>query len=269
MRAAWMLLAPLALTGCGRCGDEDACTVDLGRYFAVLPEGWDGESDLPVVLLAHGYEGSPEGYLRAPGIMDPSSERGVLLILPEGADATWSVRNTGLEENQRDEMAFVDEVLDDVESRWPVDVDRVYATGFSLGGSLVYDLACQRGDRFAAAAPTSGGFWEPLPDDCPSDPIPICHIHGENDLTWPIEGGRELAESGNVGTHASIADDVAFWRAHNECDDVTEDRSMDPLTCTVWTGCEAEVGACTHTGGHEQFDGWIERELDWLLAFSR
>lgn len=66
-------------------------------------------------------------------------------------------------------------------------------------------------------------------------------------------------------------DDVKFWRAHNGCSDVSEDRSAGVLTCTVWKDCDAgaEVGFCTHDGGHERFDGWIERELEWLLTFSK
>lgn len=193
MRTLW-LAAAAALPACGDgpCGEEEACEVDAGRYYAVAPAGWDGETKLPVLVLAHGYQGSPEGFLRSPGVTGPASDFGVLLVLPEGMDATWSVSNTGLIENGRDEVAFIGAVLDDVETRWPVDTSRVYMSGFSLGASLTYDIACQMGDRFAAAAPTAGGLWDPMPATCPSAPLPLCHIHGNNDITWPIEGGRRL-----------------------------------------------------------------------------
>ncbi|MFT5682160.1 MAG: polyhydroxybutyrate depolymerase [Myxococcota bacterium] len=263
----WILM----LTGCQKCDIGEACRVDDGRYFVMSPTGWDGEQPLPMLLHAHGWGGSPEVYLDRADIQATLDTHQILLVLPEGKDATWSIDHMGLVGNGRSEVAFIDDVLADAQSRWPIDDSRIYVSGFSLGASLVYTLACERGDVFAAAAPVSGGFWMPLPESCSAPTIPICHIHGNNDPTWPIEGGRVLALGPEEGTHASVEDDVAFWRTHNACTETAIERTADVLTCTTWSECEDDVFVelCTHGGGHEQFENFLEREVEWMMQYSR
>lgn len=223
------------------------------------------------MLHAHGLGGTPESYLERADIQRTVDTHRILLVLPEGRDETWSIDHMGLVGNDRAELDFIDAVLADVQSRWAIDSRRMYVSGFSLGASPVYTLACERGDVFAAAAPVSGGFWEPIPDTCSAPSIPVCHIHGENDPTWPIEGGRVLKQGGEEGTHASAEDDVAFWRTHNQCGETTTYRAADVLTCTTWTDCAdgVFVELSTHGGGHTEFQDFLEREVEWMMEYSR
>ena len=59
----------------------------------------------------------------------------------------------------RDEGAFARAVLDDLAQRYAVDRKRVLMTGFSRGGSMVWDIACHDPAGFAAFAPAAGAFW--------------------------------------------------------------------------------------------------------------
>ncbi|MFT4979746.1 MAG: polyhydroxybutyrate depolymerase, partial [Myxococcota bacterium] len=247
-----------------------ACEIDEGRYFASAPEGWDGESELPTVVHFHGWNGSPANFFESDAVMAAYSEAGVLVIMPEGEDGTWTVPGSGLEGSGRDELAFVRALLTDVGERWPVDDSRLYVSGHSLGSSMAYHVGCELGEQFAAMSPSSGGFWEPMPQSCPAPPLPVCHIHGENDTTWPYEG-RLVEEGSASGTQAHVDDDIAFWRAHSGCGEESESYIDGMLTCETWRDCEdgAEVSVCTHEGGHELPDGWVEREVAWLLRFQR
>lgn len=51
-----------------------------------------------------------------------------------------------------DDMAFIGAMLDHLGSRYPADMKRVYATGFSNGGEMSGRLATQMSDRLAAVA---------------------------------------------------------------------------------------------------------------------
>lgn len=265
-----LLCAVCALVSGCECGGSRACVIEQGRYFAFEPAGWDGSSALPLVVHYHGWNGSPENFYEDPATLEAYSEAGVLAIMPEGAEQTWTVDHMGLEDSGRDELAFLDALLVEVEERWPVDRERRYVTGHSLGASMAYTVACERGEIFAGAAPSSGGFWLPLPKDCPSPPIALCHIHGTDDPTWPYEG-RTVTEGEATGTQASVDEDVAFWREHNQCGERTVQSGDEVLSCTHWTDCAdgVEVGLCTHPGGHTPIEGWAARELAWLLRFRR
>src|SRR5690606_9365848 len=89
---------------------------------------------------------------------------------------------------QVDDVGFLDALLDDALSRWPLDPSRVYATGISNGGMMSYRLAADLNDRIAAIAPVAGS----LVHDPPSLPrgVPTIHFHGTHDEFVPYHGGR-------------------------------------------------------------------------------
>ena len=90
------------------------------------------------------------------------------------------------------------------------------------------------------------------------------------DTSWPDEG-RVVAKDGESGTQVHVDDDVAFWRGHNGFTDTETTWSDGVLSCTAWSDCTgaAEVNVCTHSGGHVLVDGWVDREVAWMLQFSR
>ncbi|MEL6341853.1 MAG: PHB depolymerase family esterase [Myxococcota bacterium] len=252
----------IGLLACAPCEDDRDCSVSNGRYEFWTPAGWDETSALPVLTYFHGYQGSPSA-IRADGdLMAQLSDAGVALLLPIGRDQRWNVR---LREGERDELAFMDSVLADVGARWPIDRARIYASGFSIGGSMASLLGCYRSDDYAAIAPMSGTFWDPMPTDCDPGPMPMQHTHGTADETWPWMG-RSFSETTAQG---AVEDGVSVWRAVNGCTDQTVTETNGPLTCTVWTTCDgdADVRMCLHDGGHERRSGWPARQLGWMLQF--
>lgn len=266
----WSLIA--MLLGCrpgedGACGDDVACVLSDGEYYAVAPDSWDGQSALPTVIFAHAYKGTPGQYYGDPEVVAAFDAAGALLVLPKAEGVAWNLSAFG--GPGRDDLLFFDAVLADVEARWPVDEDRLYAAGFSLGGSMAYELACERGERYAAIQPISGAFWDPLPETCPGGPVPVSHVHGTADTTWPVEG----QEFGDGFGQSAAADTVAFWRAQDGCgpaEDPPDETIEDgPETCSVWSACDPglAVRLCLHDEGHHRVDGWASRMLDWSLRF--
>ena len=165
----------------------------------------------------------------------------------------------------RDELAFVEQVLADAEGRFHIDRARVLLTGFSVGGSLVWYLACQAPGEFAAYAPVAGGFWEPPPTHC-AGPVKLLHTHGWRDETVPLEG-RQLRPG---LAQSDIFAGLKIWRAVNGCAGERPDRlTVDgPFWRRAWTRCTAgsALELILHPGVHEVPDAWPTLALDWFEA---
>lgn len=256
-------LALLGSMGCEsqtRCSRElDGChEVDLGRYLAVEPE-------LPItgaLFFFHGYGGSASSYADADWIVEGSRERGLLLVLPDGQDHSWSF--VGSPEQGRDEQAFLAEVRADVLARWPEAAARMWVGGFSIGGSLTWDMACYAGDSYDVFLPISGAFWDPLPESCPAGPVNLRHSHGLADETVPMEG-RPIGDARQGDVYAGWE----VWKASNGCADEPDGEAVVGLeTCQIWSTCSSgqNLSLCLHDGGHRVPEDWFTHAMDWADA---
>jgi predicted peptidase len=84
-------------------------------------------------------------------------------------------------------------LLDDVTAKYPVDTDRVYLVGYSMGGHGAWYLAYKHPERFAAVAPMSGmsnPWWATRLKD-----VPVWAFHGGNDDVVPVRETEEMAEA--------------------------------------------------------------------------
>jgi polyhydroxybutyrate depolymerase len=235
------------------CSLETDCITSNGAYRVSTPAGWDGRSAVSVALFFHGWQQSASDVMRDFALVEAFSRLGVLLVAVDGRGKTWSFPGSPM--SLRDDIAFADEVLNDVERRYPVDRGLVWATGFSQGGSMTWALACLGGRRFTAFAPIAGAFWQPLPETCPSGPADIYHIHGTTDGTVPM-AGRAIGTRFRQG---DVQAGMAVWRRLNGCgSDATLAREGE-LVCTTPNACRGgrELRLCLHDGGHEFSPGWL------------
>ncbi len=261
-------LLPTAAAKAETCGAIGVpCNVALGSYQAIAPEGWDGATPLGVLLFFHGYASSGESPLKNPALMQQAADRGLLLVAPNGIPSRRGSRNTwahvGSPSDSRDELAFVDQVMADLGRHWPLDRSRFFVSGFSQGGSMAWDVACYRGEDFTGFAPIAGAFWTPLPEDCPSGPVALRHVHGTDDGVVPMEG-RSIGSQWRQG---DVKLGMAIRRDANACaaapdETVTQGR----LTCEIWSSCEGgqPLALCLHDGGHSIRAEWVGQGIDWI-----
>ncbi len=77
-------------------------------------------------------------------------------------------------------------LLDEIEKKYPVDKERIYVTGLSMGGRGTWALAKKAGDRFAAIVTVCGGVVD-TKDVCMLRHLPVWAFHGDKDDTVPFE----------------------------------------------------------------------------------
>jgi polyhydroxybutyrate depolymerase len=119
---------------------------------------------------------------------------------PDGIELGWQQEPSQFADR---DLKFFDAVLAQLRKAFPVDDNRVYATGFSNGGIFTYLLWGTRGNTFAALAPVAA---EKFPGVRLTAPIPLLHIAGERDENIPIQrqldsmaAARQVDGSGNSG----------------------------------------------------------------------
>jgi len=269
-------LAVLALAGVvatasaqATCGGPDAgCEIELGSYHVALPQEL-ATGPRPAFIHFHGAGGSGRGIAEA-SFAKALTARGYAVIAPNGLKRPgsrfgpgWSFRPDGPQ--QRDERAFTRALIADATQRFDLDPARIVLSGYSIGGSLVWYLACADPGIAAAFTPYAGGFWRPQPTDC-AGPVKLLHTHGWRDQTVPLEG-RPL-RSGAI-YQGDIFEGLATWRATNGCDLLRADTfdTDGRYWRRRWTACApgSALEFALWPGGHQPPDAeWAGMAADWV-----
>jgi pimeloyl-ACP methyl ester carboxylesterase len=146
-------------------------TLDDGRrlaadYLLSLPEGFPEQGrKFPLVIRLGGSGDIRQkiSFMRGEGQAGP-----VFSVKPIDQRGPWRID-------------FLNAYLDDLIARLPIDPDRVYLEGHSLGAIATWLWALENPERFAAIAPRSG-WGEPYRASRLAN-VPAWAIHGERDET--------------------------------------------------------------------------------------
>jgi len=157
------------------------------RYLVYLPEEYGKtKRKWPLLVFLHGAgeRGDDIARVRIHGPAHYWKKRGkqpFIMIAPQCPEDEWWSLDV-LE-------AFLDEILE----RYPVDEDRVYLTGLSMGGFGAWNWSVHRPDRFAALVPICGG-GNPKKVVAIKD-IPVWAFHGAKDETVRLEESEKMVEA--------------------------------------------------------------------------
>lgn len=194
---------------------HQAITVE-GReraYRLFVPPGATSGATLPVVFAYHGLGDSKDNMSRYTQLDRLAAERRFILVFPGAAFGFWPV----VTEWARADLAFFDAILARLETRYPVDADRIYVLGMSNGAYFAHLLAAQRSRRIAAVAGHSGGLGAP---DFPPDVrrYPVLLLHGDRDPIVPTAESRAARDAYRARGHAvdyvEIPDHGHLWAGH-------------------------------------------------------
>lgn len=275
LTAAFFSLVPAATHAVGSgpepdrpCGKDEPCAIEGGDYHLLFPPHWDGKSPLPALMYFHGFRSSGASVFRAGGLKQDFSDKGYLIIAPNGAKRpgtdirAWPARPTETG-SWRDDVSFSLAVMDDVARKVPVDTDRLFVGGFSAGGSMAWMIACYASDRFAGFVSVAGALRRPNPDaECPSQPTSLLQVHGFADTQVPFEG-RGIRD----WHQGDVFESFSLMRATNQCRSNPDEITVDaPFRCRIWSdSCKnGALKLCIHDGGHGLPRGWTGLARDWF-----
>ncbi len=249
---------PVATTGCGQTspvkpGSSSSITIPASpavsrgnstrTYTVHIPTSYQDTRPYAVILAFHGYTGTAAGMDRSSGFTQLSEQQPFIAAYPQGVlDANnkpfWA--SAGPIDAGIDDVLFVSHVLDDLQKKFCIDPQRIYATGFSNGGGMTWLLSCRFAGRIAAFAPISGNFYAFAGGCHPGRPVPILDFHGTKDPLLPYNG---IPASVNPAWPLpSIPQWLADWAARNGCTNgPTVFLHIRNIIAEQWNGCPANA----------------------------
>jgi polyhydroxybutyrate depolymerase len=191
------------------------------RYLVHLPLTYDPARRWPLVLSLHGSNSNGQIQLEFTSMNETADREGFIVVYPFGTGSRermlfWNAGNCCgyAYENKIDDVGFVRALLDALNTQLSIDPGAVFAAGMSNGAMMVYRLASEMADAFAAIAPVAGTMGA---ETChPSRPVSVIHFHGTNDEFVPAEGG--VGKRSVTGTHHfSVEHTIRAWVEANGC----------------------------------------------------
>lgn len=203
---------------------------DLEREFLIhVPDGYDPETAVPLVITFHGFNEGAERHATSSEFLGLSDDVGFVVVIPQGrgANPSWRV-SAAANRRSRSDTQFTRDLIQFMQDHLNIDSDRIYITGFSMGGGLANRIACDLSEVVAAVAPVAG-FYQP-DDECePQQPVPMITLHGLVDNDVPFNGDANSPHVGEL---------YEAWAGWNECTVEPVDAALDDgVNAKTWLEC--------------------------------
>lgn len=167
-------------------------------YWSMEPSSIDPGVKYPLVLTLHGRGGKTTAATRL-GSKELREAFPCFVFAPVSTRNGHWIRPNELSEQAGDHrgtkpmLPLALEALDEFIQNHPIDQDRIYVTGQSMGGAGTFGALALRPDFFAGAIPVCGG-WE-LKGASKIKAVPIWVFHGDQDKVVPVNYSRKIVEA--------------------------------------------------------------------------
>jgi polyhydroxybutyrate depolymerase len=234
----------------------------INRTYRIhVPVSYDVTKAYPLLFVFHGLGGDGGEMERGTKFNDVSDSKGFMVVYPDGYNSSWS-DGSGVTPAGRagiDDVGFVSALIVNLAKELRIDLNRVYATGFSNGGLFAQRLACELSDKVVAVASVAGTMAQKLSQDCrPSRPVPVMHVHGTEDSIVPWEGGEVRGVGISGWGVLSVPVMVKKWVDINGCSTSAKTEYVQDNGKTgraeFFGGCRTNTEVVSYTlngGGHE------------------
>jgi poly(3-hydroxybutyrate) depolymerase len=206
------------------------------EYILTLPTNYDPKHPYRLIIAFHGGQYNDDWLVNgdAPqsgpyyGIQSEANNQAIF-VASQALSGSWVNTN-----NQ--DIDYVVAMVTRFKSQLCVDENRIFATGFSMGGIMTNTVGCTEPNVFRAIAAMSGRL-PTTPATCsPSHEIAYWASHGMSDPTIPIADGQKARDK---------------FVALDHC--TGPGTSTDSNGCTTYQGCDAAypVMWCPFDGMHQ------------------
>jgi len=237
-------------------------------YDLQVPENTGGEP-LALVIDLHGFLVSKATQRQFSQFDKLAEQQGFIAVFPDGWNFAWNTRIGWI---RNDDVGFLRALVAKISAEYNVDLERVYATGHSMGGEMVYRLACEAADLFAAFSTIAMVMNGADAENChPSRAVPILSVNGLTDTVVPYAGTID---------YLSAPATRDYWREKNNCQGPLVREELGPQAwCDTDRMCQDGVQAqwCAVTAnpgsssGHLIYRNTAEldlAELSWAFFQS-
>jgi len=173
--------------------------------------------------------------------------------------------DNGVNNIYENDVYFMEQLVENISNEFNVNLDKVYACGYSNGGMMAYSLACNSSELFAGIGIMSGAL---LDDNCTlQNPVPIIKFHGVADEVLPYDGSV---------WYQSVAEVVRFWLDRNQIPEnnirtemlndgnVVRDEYFGDNSCfTLYTIHEEFDKPGDHVWFSDEIDGVSPNKIMW------
>ena len=179
------------------------------EYILYVPNSYDETSATPILFNFHGFGGSASQFISRADMRAEAELNSFILVYPQGSclDGVphWNpCPIDGDNKSSADDLGFFEAMVNEISSEYTVDMERIYAAGFSNGGMMAFGLANYKSDLIAAVASVSGSMLDCL--ETPSHPMPVLHLHGTSDGVLPYNGDASFN---------SVQNTLDYWTNFN------------------------------------------------------
>ena len=179
------------------------------EYILYVPNSYDETSATPILFNFHGFGGSASQFISRADMRAEAELNSFILVYPQGSCldgvSHWNpCPIEGDNKSSADDLGFFEAMVNEISSEYTVDMERIYAAGFSNGGMMAFGLANYKSDLIAAVASVSGSMLDCL--ETPSHPMPVLHLHGTSDGVLPYNGDASFN---------SVQNTLDYWTNFN------------------------------------------------------
>ena len=189
------------------------------EYELYIPSSYSENFLSPLMFNFHGGNGTSQGQIAISDMRDLADNNNFILVYPQAiADPTddgslnWIFKG----ESDHDDIYFIDTLISELSSQYQIDLERVYACGYSLGGEFVYEMLCRLNDKIAAGVAVARTMGQYQYENCnPEHPTAIMTILGTEDYESNYNG---VVYNG-VTYYISADLTHQYWTNFNNTDD--------------------------------------------------
>ncbi len=235
------------------------------RYILNVPTNYDNTKPYRLVIAYHELNGNDdEMYRNQYYHLLNLANNTTIFVAPNGQQngaSCTQASGCGWPNPNNSDLALADAVVAQISQNFCVDMNRIFVTGWSYGGSMSYKTACERpaggsGSWSVRGAAVYSGAQ--LSGSCtPSKPVAYYASHGVGDTVLSYDTGLGLFQN---------------FATANRCNYVTPTRvTSGNHVCTTLSGCTSGFPTvwCSFNGGHtpDPSDGGTSWEYQTVWNF--
>jgi polyhydroxybutyrate depolymerase len=197
--------------------EETIASSELIRhYYMHLPPGYRTAQSVPLLIALHGRLGTGKRMSKQTGFNEIADREGFIVVYPDGIKRSWADGRgiTRADEQNIDDVAFLDKLIQNVAAEFPVDLAGVYLVGHSNGGFMALRFCVELPHRIAALAVVAASLTDSLANRLQAGGTgSILFVHGTADDVTPYDGCR-LPGGGRT---LSVEDAAKKWATAHGC----------------------------------------------------